>query len=106
VGARVPLARLTALLLVLFLGLLGPRPGSAGGVIESEGLLVVRVAAPFDEPRKHGIVYHLTFGARGNTIRGLKITLADLPEGTRELPQGGVVRVMELQEQGYAYVRP
>jgi len=46
------------------------------------------------------------FGACGNTIKGLKITLADLAEGAKELPQGGVVRVMELQEQGYAYVRP
>lgn len=48
----------------------------------------------------------LAFGACGNTIKGLKITLADLPEGTRELPQGGVVRVMELQEAGYSYIRP
>lgn len=48
----------------------------------------------------------MAFGACGNTIQGLKITLADLAEGARELPQGGVVRVMELQEAGYAYVRP
>jgi intracellular sulfur oxidation DsrE/DsrF family protein len=48
----------------------------------------------------------MAFGACGNTIQGLKITLADLAEGAKELPQGGVVRVMELQEQGYAYVRP
>ncbi len=48
----------------------------------------------------------MQFGACGNTIRGLKITLGDLPEGAKELPHGGVVRVMELQEQGYAYIRP
>ena len=29
-----------------------------------------------------------------------------LPEGTRRLPQGGVVRVMELQEAGYSYIKP
>lgn len=46
------------------------------------------------------------FGACGNTIKGLKITLVDVAEGAKELPQGGVVRVMELQERGYAYVRP
>jgi intracellular sulfur oxidation DsrE/DsrF family protein len=46
------------------------------------------------------------FGACGNTIKGLQITLADLADGAKELPQGGVVRVMELQEQGYAYVKP
>jgi hypothetical protein len=48
----------------------------------------------------------MQFGACGNTIKGLKITLGDLAEGAKELPQGGVVRVMELQERGYAYVRP
>lgn len=48
----------------------------------------------------------LAFGACGNTLKGLRITLADVAEGARELPQGGVVRVMELQEQGYAYVKP
>lgn len=48
----------------------------------------------------------MAFGACGNTIRGLKITLADVAEGAKELSQGGVVRVMELQEQGYAYVKP
>ena len=46
------------------------------------------------------------FGACGNTIKGLKITLADVAEGAKELPQGGVVRVMELQDLGYAYLKP
>ena len=45
-------------------------------------------------------------GACGNTMKAFQITLAQLPEGTRPLPQGGVVRVMELQEQGYVYIRP
>jgi len=48
----------------------------------------------------------MAFGACGNTIKGFKITLADVAEGAKELPQGGVVRVMELQEKGYAYIRP
>lgn len=48
----------------------------------------------------------MQFGACGNTIKGLKITLLDIAEGARELPQGGVVRIMELQDQGYAYIRP
>lgn len=48
----------------------------------------------------------MQFGACGNTIKGLKITLSDIAEGAKELPQGGVVRIMELQEQGYAYIRP
>lgn len=48
----------------------------------------------------------LALGACGNTMKGMSISLEQLPEGTRPLPQGGVVRVMELQEAGYAYVRP
>ncbi len=48
----------------------------------------------------------LALGACGNTMKGMRITLEQLPEGTRPLPQGGVVRVMELQEAGYAYIRP
>ncbi len=46
------------------------------------------------------------FGACGNTMKVFNITLDQLPDGTRHLPQGGVVRVMELQDQGYAYIRP
>ena len=46
------------------------------------------------------------FGACGNTMKGLNITLDQLPDGARHLPQGGVVRVMELQDQGYVYIRP
>ena len=48
----------------------------------------------------------LALGACGNTMRGMNVTLEQLPEGTKRLPQGGVVRVMELQEVGYSYIRP
>ena len=48
----------------------------------------------------------LVFGACGNTMKGMNVTLEQLPEGTKPLPQGGVVRVMELQEAGYSYIRP
>ena len=48
----------------------------------------------------------LGFGACGNTMQAFNISLDQLPDGTRQLPQGGVVRVMELQDQGYAYIRP
>ncbi len=46
------------------------------------------------------------FGACGNTMKAFQITLDELPAGAHHLPQGGVVRVMELEEQGYAYIRP
>ena len=46
------------------------------------------------------------FGACGNTMKVFNISLDQLPDGTKHLPQGGVVRVMELQEKGYAYIKP
>lgn len=48
----------------------------------------------------------VVFGACGNTMRNLNVTIEQLPEGARVLPQGGVVRLMELQEQGYINIRP
>lgn len=48
----------------------------------------------------------LTLGACGNTMKGLNVTLAQIAGGAKPLPQGGVVRVMELQELGFAYIRP
>ena len=55
-----------------------------------------------DELKSQG----LGFEACGNTMKAFSITLEQLPPGTKPLPQGGVVRVMELQEQGYVYIRP
>jgi intracellular sulfur oxidation DsrE/DsrF family protein len=48
----------------------------------------------------------MTFGACGNTMRNFNIALEQLPDGSKLLPQGGVVRLMELQEAGYVYLRP
>jgi uncharacterized protein len=48
----------------------------------------------------------VTFGACGNTMKAFNVTLEQLPAGAQPLPQGGVVRIMELQEQGYVYIRP
>lgn len=50
----------------------------------------------------------ITFSACGNTMKkvteqtGLEVSLL---EGVRVIP-AGVVRIMELQEQGYTYLRP
>ena len=48
----------------------------------------------------------VVFGACGNTMKGMNVTLGQLASGAKALPQGGVVRVMELQEQGFSYIRP
>jgi len=46
------------------------------------------------------------FAACGKTMRSQKITLADLLPGFVSADRGGVVRIAELQSQGYLYLRP
>lgn len=48
----------------------------------------------------------MRFGVCGNTMKRFKISLNQLPQGSNHLKQGGIVRVMEAQEEGYAYARP
>jgi len=48
----------------------------------------------------------MAFGVCGNTMKNFSITMEQLPEGSHQLHQGGVVRIMELQEVGFAYIRP
>jgi intracellular sulfur oxidation DsrE/DsrF family protein len=48
----------------------------------------------------------VVFGACGNTMKAFSLTLEQLPPGAHHLPQGGVVRIMELVEEGYVYLRP
>ena len=48
----------------------------------------------------------VVFGACGNTMKAFSLTLEQLPPGAHQLPQGGVVRIMELVEEGYVYLRP
>ena len=42
----------------------------------------------------------------GNTMKSQKVGLADLLPGFVAADQGGVVRIAELQSQGYLYLRP
>ncbi|CDX54614.1 conserved exported hypothetical protein [Mesorhizobium plurifarium] len=44
--------------------------------------------------------------ACGNTLRGMDITLTDLLAGFELAEKGGVVKLAELQRQGYVYLRP
>ncbi len=48
----------------------------------------------------------LELAACGNTMRAQKITLKDLVPGFVTADKGGVVRIAELQSQGYLYIRP
>lgn len=46
------------------------------------------------------------FHACGNTLKGMKMTVADLLDGFAEAPEGGVVRLAALQADGWVYLRP
>jgi|TARA_B110000914_G_C15336674_1_gene387269 intracellular sulfur oxidation DsrE/DsrF family protein len=46
------------------------------------------------------------FNACGNTMRKLKYNLKDLVPGFIRVDQGGVVKIAELQSEGYLYIRP
>ena len=46
------------------------------------------------------------FHACGNTLKGMKMTVADLLSGFAEVPEGGVVRLAALQADGWIYLRP
>ena len=46
------------------------------------------------------------FDACGNTMQAQQVELSDLLPGFVKVDQGGVVRIAELQAQGYLYIRP
>lgn len=48
----------------------------------------------------------LALEACGNTMKAQNVTLQDLLPGFVAVEQGGVVRLAELQSQGYVYLRP
>jgi uncharacterized protein len=48
----------------------------------------------------------IELAACGNTMKAQKVGLADLLPGFIAADQGGVVRIAELQSQGYLYLRP
>jgi uncharacterized protein len=55
-----------------------------------------------DEMKKSGLL----LSACVHTMRGQEVTLKDLLPGFTVADKGGVVRLAELQSQGYAYLRP
>lgn len=44
--------------------------------------------------------------ACGNTLRNMKLSITELVPGFVERPEGGVVRLAELQMKGFVYIRP
>ncbi len=60
------------------------------------------VSADFAFLQKRGLAAH----ACANTMRGMDLSLADLLRGFVVAENGGVVKLVELQRRGYAYLRP
>lgn len=44
--------------------------------------------------------------ACGNTMKAQGVTQADLLPGMVKVDEGGVVKIAELQSQGYVYLKP
>jgi intracellular sulfur oxidation DsrE/DsrF family protein len=60
------------------------------------------ISADFAGLQKRGLAPH----ACANTMRGMDLSLADILPGFVIAENGGVVKLVELQRQGYAYLRP
>ena len=60
------------------------------------------VANAFAGLQKHGLTAH----ACANTMHGMDLSIADLLPGFVVAEKGGVVKLAELQREGYAYLRP
>ena len=60
------------------------------------------IAARYSSVAKDGV----EMNACGNTMKAQEVTLADLLPGFISADRGGVVRLAELQGQGYVYLRP
>jgi intracellular sulfur oxidation DsrE/DsrF family protein len=48
----------------------------------------------------------VSFVACGNTMTAMKLAPTDMLSGFEVAKEGGVVRIADLQEQGYLYIRP
>jgi hypothetical protein len=72
------------------------------------GLAILTKQSPEAARVKSLAVQNITFSACGNTMKNVEKQTGKAPElteGVRVVP-GGVVRIMELQETGYSYIRP
>jgi intracellular sulfur oxidation DsrE/DsrF family protein len=65
--------------------------------------LILAAAWPARRPAFQG---WLEPAACGNTMKPQNVALSDLLPGFVNADRGGVVRIAELQSQGYLYLRP
>lgn len=72
------------------------------------GLSILTKQSKLNKRVESLVLQDITFSACGNTMAKIEKKTGKKPqlsEGVKIVP-AGVIRIMELQEQGYAYVRP
>jgi len=90
-------------------GMGGPDKVRIALVVNGPALLMFKSAAanPDLERRLARIKGNgVGLGACGNTLDAQKLSVADLLPGFVRIEEGGVVRLHQLQMEGYAYIRP
>ena len=71
--------------------------GPGIGMLKSDSVIAKRI----DESKQSGIA----IVACQNTMKGMKLTSADMLPNTSYVPSG-VVEIIKKQKEGYAYIRP
>ena len=90
-------------------GVGGPDNVTIALVVHGQALRAFHAASANPDLSKHVGQFSkagLELAACGNTMKSQKVGLARLLPGFVAADQGGVVRIAELQSQGYLYLRP
>ena len=90
-------------------GVGGPDHVTIALVVHGQALRAFHAAQANPELSRHVSQFSkagLELAACGNTMKSQKVGLADLLPGFIAADRGGVVRIAELQSQGYLYLRP
>lgn len=89
-------------------GVGGPAHVTIALVVHGQALRAFHSSANPDLSKRVGQFSRagLELAACGNTMKSQNVTLKDLLPGFVAAERGGVVRIAELQSQGYLYLRP
>jgi intracellular sulfur oxidation DsrE/DsrF family protein len=90
-------------------GVGGPDKVTIALVVHGQALRAFHAASANPDLSRHVGQFSkagLELAACGNTMKSQKVGLADLLPGFIAADRGGVVRIAELQSQGYLYLRP
>jgi intracellular sulfur oxidation DsrE/DsrF family protein len=92
-----------------FDGVGGPDNVTIALVVHGQALRAFRASSANPDLTRHVGQFSkagLELAACGNTMKSQNVALKDLLPGFVSADRGGVVRIAELQSQGYLYLRP